>query len=83
MHRQQQDLEICQQIITSILDMPETQQHFIDVRIQWTFILEKAPRWGRFYERMIREDDSVYEEVLEEGHLIGKARMSYDEFKQG
>ena len=33
-------------IISSILDRPETQQHFRDMRIQWKFILEKAPWWG-------------------------------------
>ncbi|KAL5491930.1 hypothetical protein EMCRGX_G017306 [Ephydatia muelleri] len=60
-------------IISSILNMPETQQHFRDVRIQWTFILEKAPWWGGFYERMVQAMKRCLRKV------IGKARMTYDE----
>ena len=60
-------------IISSILNMPETQQHFRDVRIQWTFILEKAPWWGGFYERMVQAMKRCLRKV------IGKARMTYNE----
>ena len=60
-------------IIYSILDSPETQQHFRDIRIQWKFILEKAPWWGGFYERLIQSMKRCLKKT------IGKARMTYDE----
>ena len=60
-------------IISSILDRPETQQHCRDMRIQLKFILEKAPWWGGFYERMIQSMMRCLRKT------IGKARMVYDE----
>ena len=40
-------------MVTSLLGMSETQQHFKNLHMQWMFILEKAPWWGGFYERMV------------------------------
>jgi len=45
---------VATQIIDSVLKGPEVQQHFASMRIKWVFTLEKAPRWGGFFERMIK-----------------------------
>ena len=55
------------------MDSPEVERHFLDLRIQWTFILEKAPWWGGFYERLIQSMKRCLRKA------IGKARMDYDE----
>ena len=43
--------------------------------INWTFILEKSPWWGGFYERMVR----VVKDSLRK--TLGKARLTYEEFE--
>eukprot|EP00731_Ephydatia_muelleri_P006677 Em0003g925a len=59
-------------MVTSLLDMPEMQQHFKDLHIQWMFILEKAPWWGGFYERMVQLMKKCLLKV------IGQAKLSHD-----
>ena len=60
-------------MVTSLLGMPETQQHFKNLHLQWMFILEKAPWWGGFYERMVQ---LVKRCLLK---VVGQARLSHDE----
>ena len=43
--------------------------------IKWTFILEKSPWWGGFYERMVR----IVKESLRK--TLGKARLTYEELE--
>ena len=60
-------------ILKALMDSPEVERHFLDLRIQWTFILEKAPWWGGFYKRLIQSMKRCSRKA------IGKARMDYDE----
>ena len=55
-------------VLKAIMVSPEVERHFLDLCIQWTFILEKAPWWGR----ILREVDPVNEEMLKEGYWQGK-----------
>ncbi len=44
-------------------------------RIKWTFIVERAPWWGGFYERLVRTVKSSLRKV------IGKTRLCFDELR--
>ena len=62
-------------MVTSLLlGMPEMQQHFKNLHMQCMFILEKAPWWGGFYERMVQ---LVKRCLLK---VIGQARLSHELF---
>ncbi|KAL5472994.1 hypothetical protein EMCRGX_G027441 [Ephydatia muelleri] len=52
---------------------PEVQQYLSVSHIEWTFILEKAPWWGGFYERIIQSVKRCMKKV------IGRTRWTYDE----
>ena len=41
------------QTIEQLLDSDEVQQYLSGLKVKWRFNLEKAPRWGGFFERMI------------------------------
>lgn len=60
-------------IIQRIFDDPEVNRHFADLRVEWTFNLEKAPWWGGIFERMIKSAKRCLKKS------IGKACLSYDE----
>ena len=60
-------------IISSILGRPEAQHHFRGRCIKWKLILENAPWWGGFYERMTQSIMRYLQKV------IGKAVLAYDE----
>ena len=52
----------------------ENVQHFaLEKGIKWNFILEKAPWWGGFYERMVQLVKRSLRKVL------GNARLNYEE----
>eukprot|EP00731_Ephydatia_muelleri_P025283 Em0017g366a len=56
-------------VLKTLMDSPEVERHILDLRIQWTFILEK----GGFYKRLIQSMKRCLRKA------IGKARMDYDE----
>ena len=60
-------------ILLSLQRNPEVQQHLSDLHIEWVFILEKAPWWGMFYERIIQSIKKCLKRVL------GKATMTHNE----
>eukprot|EP00731_Ephydatia_muelleri_P035515 Em0131g2a len=60
-------------ILLALQKAPEVRQHLRDSHIEWSFILEKAPWWGGFYERLIQSVKKCLRKV------VGKARLSYDE----
>ena len=60
-------------VLKALMDSPEVERHILDLRIQWTFILEKTPWWGGFYERLIQSIKRCLRKA------IGKSRMDYDE----
>lgn len=59
--------------LSSLFDCPRVKNHFTSSRIKWSFILEKAPWWGGFYERMVKSVKRCLRKTL------GNARLSYEE----
>ncbi|KAL5457182.1 hypothetical protein EMCRGX_G034427 [Ephydatia muelleri] len=60
-------------ILSTLKGAPEVQQYLRNSHIKWSFILEKAPWWGGFYERLIQSVKRCLRKV------IGRAKLSYDE----
>ena len=40
--------------VATTQESPEVKQYFANVSIEWSFNLEKAPWWGKIFERMIQ-----------------------------
>ena len=59
--------------LVSLFDLQEVQEHFSNNRIEWIFILAKAPQWGRFFERLISGVKSSLKKVL------GQSKATFDE----
>ena len=56
-----------------LLKNKRTQDFAANQGITWTFILEKAPWWGGYYEHMVQLVKRSFRKVL------GKAQLSYEE----
>jgi hypothetical protein len=61
------------QFIWNNLINPELHQFYNAKRIKWKFIVEFAPWWGGFYERMVRNVKSCLKKIL------GRSLISIDE----
>ena len=59
--------------LSSLFECPDVMNHFTSSKIKWSFILEKAPWWGGFYERMIKSVKRCLRKAL------GNARLTYEE----
>jgi len=59
--------------IQQITRAPEVWQYLTDNRITWNFIVEKAPWWGGFWERMVRSVKRPIKKIL------GRSCLTYDE----
>jgi len=59
--------------LSRLLDIPEVQNHLLLHNVKWSFILEKAPWWGGFYERMIKSMKRCLKKTL------GNASITYEE----
>ncbi|RWR99183.1 uncharacterized protein B4U79_02665, partial [Dinothrombium tinctorium] len=55
------------------LNQEKAQSFLIDKGIKWKFIVERAPWWGGFWERMVRSVKTVLKKCL------GKASLSFEE----
>ena len=60
-------------IIHRVFDRPEVTRHFNDLRVQWTFNLERAPWWGGIFERMVKSVKRCLKKS------VGRASLTYDE----
>ena len=60
-------------VIKRLYDDEEVRAHLESNRIDWRFILERAPWWGGFYERMIGTVKRCLRKVL------GNAKLNADE----
>ena len=60
-------------VIKRLYDNEEVRTHLESNRIDWRFILERAPWWGGFYERMIGSVKRCLRKVL------GNAKLNADE----
>ena len=61
--------------IRRITHSDEVLQFLADKQITWDFIVEKAPWWGGFWERLVKSVKLPLRKV------IGKASLSYDELQ--
>ncbi|XP_065902557.1 uncharacterized protein [Dysidea avara] len=59
--------------IQKLIRSPEVIKHLASSRITWKFIVERAPWWGGFWERMVR---SVKRSLKK---CIGRASLTHDE----
>ena len=59
--------------IRKIARSPKVWRYLTDNRITWNFIVEKAPWWGGYWERLVRSIKSPIKKV------IGRSTVSYDE----
>ena len=59
--------------VVKIARSTEVQQYLANNRITWKFIIEKAPWWGGFWERLIQSIKKPIKKIL------GKATIDYDE----
>jgi len=60
-------------IIHSVLTHPDVKQYSGSIGLQWCFNLEKAPWWGRLFERMIKSMKRCLKKT------VGRSKLSYDE----
>ena len=59
--------------VKNIIRSVEVQRHLTDQGANWQFIIERAPWWGGFWERMVRTVKRVLKRV------IGRSNLNYDE----
>ena len=59
--------------LTAIFDSPLIQDYLSGRRIDWQYNLAKAPWWGGFFKRLIKEVKLCLKKVL------GRARLTFDE----
>lgn len=59
--------------IKAILHDPAVQQHFVGLRVEWRFNLEKAPWQGGIFERMVKSAKRCLRKA------IGKKTLTFDE----
>jgi hypothetical protein len=61
--------------LRKIIHSPEVEQFLAEKRITWKFIVERAPWWGGFWERLVRNVKRPLKKV------IGKSSLSVDELQ--
>lgn len=59
--------------LEKIMNDPSVIRYFTQERIKWSYILEKAPWWGGFYERLVKSLKSSLKKT------IGRAKLTQDE----
>ena len=59
--------------LEAVLKRPEVKCFFSHINVKWTFNLERAPWWGRVFERMVQTTKRCLRKT------IGSARLNYDE----
>ena len=65
--------QVAARTLKDIVNQPEFTRYLVEVGIEWTFNLEKAPWWGGIFERLVK---SVKRCLCK---IIGQAKFSYDE----
>ena len=53
-----------------IVDADQTQVGLSEKKIKWKFLMESAPWWGRFYERLVRTVKTLLTKILPRGMLV-------------
>ena len=60
-------------IIKNVVSDPIVKKHFVDLRVQWRFNLERAAWWGGMFEQLIKCAERCLKKT------IGKASLTYEE----
>ena len=60
-------------MIVKVLDHPEVKRYFLQVNVDWSFNLQKAPWQGGFFERIMKSMKGCLKKV------VGKAKLMHDE----
>ena len=55
------------------MNHPRVKQYLSEIRVQWIFNVERAPRWGGFFECIVQ----LMKRCMRK--LVGRAKLSYDE----
>ena len=63
--------------LRGIMDHREVKKYMSGINIKWIFNIQRAPWWGRFFERMIQ----MLKRCLRK--CIGQAKLSYEELLTG
>ena len=61
--------------IKKIRQSKEVQQHLTSRQVDWQFILEKAPWWGGFWERLVQSTKRCLKKT------IGRTTLTYEELR--
>ena len=59
--------------LSALFDLVEVQKFLQNLRVTWRFIIERAPWWGGFFERLIRSVKRCLKKMLR------NARLTYEE----
>ena len=59
--------------IQCMLEHPDVKNYLLNLSMEWTFNLEKAPWWGGLFERLVKSTKRCLRK------MIGQARLSFDE----
>ena len=59
--------------LVSLFELEDVQEHLSSKGIRWQFNLAKAPWWGGFFERLVKQVKSCLKKTL------GRSKLSFDE----
>ena len=59
--------------LVSLFELEDVQEHLSNKGIRWQFNLAKAPWWGGFFERLVKQVKSCLKKTL------GRSKLSFDE----
>jgi len=59
--------------ISNVLRSTAVRQYITDKRVVWQFIVEKAPWWGGFWERMVRSVKNCMKKT------VGRSLLDFEE----
>ena len=61
--------------ITKIKRSPQVKQYLINRKVDWEFIVEKAPWWGGFWERLVRSVKNCIRK------MVGRSTLNFEELR--
>ena len=63
------------QDVSKIKKSPQVKQYLTNRRVEWEFIVEKAPWWGGFWERLVRSVKNCIKKV------VGRSTLNFEELR--
>ena len=56
--------KLANKMVSAMLSHPEVEKYFSNLRVEWSFNLEKVPWWGGFFERLIKSTKRCMKKVI-------------------